>query len=275
MTTFAAWIGVDPRGPGSIYLASDSRISWGTALNWDRGRKVFASSNHPDILGYIGDVLFPSLALAQVTSAIDAGVMYSIVASPAERFKQIESSVKASFTLYPKNQRQPFAIIYATREGEFSNSVFHLYILSWNPLVGWKGAEMPMPDKSSTLCILGSGGTALSEWQTRWESSTESGTSRAVFSAFCDALYSDQDPRTGGAPQLVGVYRKGSGRVFGVIYDENPFLFGMRLEKDVASASSDLQWRNRFFERCDAQGRLIQGAKKHRVPESLGITGQE
>jgi hypothetical protein len=213
--------------------------------------------------------------LAQLTSAIDAGVMYGISTKPAERFKQIESSVKASFTLYPDRERRTFTIIYATREGEFSNCQFHLYSLSWNPLLGWKGSEIPMPDKSSTLCILGSGETAFSEWQTQWEASTESGTSRAVFSAFCDALLSGRDPRTGGAPQLVGVYRKGSGRAFGVIYDENPFLFGMRLERDAASAASELQWRNRFFERCDAQGRLLQGAKKHHVPESLGRIGPE
>jgi hypothetical protein len=208
-------------------------------------------------------------------SAIDAGVMYSIAASPTERFKQIESSVKDSFTFFPDDHRHSFAIIYATREGEFTNCVFHLYILSWNKAVGWKQAEIPMPDKSSILCILGTGGTAFSEWQTRWEASTESGTSRAIFSAFCDALYSGEDPHTGGAPQLVGIYRKDPGRVFGIIHDENPFLFGMRLEKHAASAAPDLKWHNRFFERCDAEGRILEDAKKHRVPENLGRTGQE
>lgn len=65
MTAFLSWVGVDHRGPASLYLASDSRISWtdNEVRSWDRGRKVFACSRTPDVLGYVGDVLFPSLVL--------------------------------------------------------------------------------------------------------------------------------------------------------------------------------------------------------------------
>ena len=61
MTSLLAWVGVDSRHLSSIYLASDSRISWGDVANWDFGRKLFASTKYPEIIGYVGDVLFPSL----------------------------------------------------------------------------------------------------------------------------------------------------------------------------------------------------------------------
>lgn len=75
MTAFAAWVGVDQRGPASLYLASDRRISWSGQpfRTWDSGRKVFACSTHPDVFGYVGDVLFPSLVLGQVATLIDSG----------------------------------------------------------------------------------------------------------------------------------------------------------------------------------------------------------
>jgi hypothetical protein len=72
MTTLISWIGVDSRKPSSLYIASDSRLSWASSdAYWDRGRKVFSSKRLPHIWGYCGDVLYPSLALGQIIAAVD------------------------------------------------------------------------------------------------------------------------------------------------------------------------------------------------------------
>ena len=42
MTLLVSWIGVDTHGPGSIYIAADSRISWTSGITYNYGRKVFA-----------------------------------------------------------------------------------------------------------------------------------------------------------------------------------------------------------------------------------------
>jgi len=82
MTTLIAWIvysatGERPELPRAIYVASDSRITWGSqARRWDAGRKVFNPSKAPHIFGYCGDVVFPSLVLGQVISAIDNNIMF-------------------------------------------------------------------------------------------------------------------------------------------------------------------------------------------------------
>ena len=40
-------------------------------------KKVFASKKYPEIFGYAGDVLFPSIVLEQIIELIDAGVLLS------------------------------------------------------------------------------------------------------------------------------------------------------------------------------------------------------
>ena len=68
MTVLIGWIGVDSRVPCSAYLMSDSRISWNDQLGaYDYGRKLFAFKNSPDILGYCGDVTFPSMVLSRLS----------------------------------------------------------------------------------------------------------------------------------------------------------------------------------------------------------------
>ena len=57
MTTLISWVGIDQRRPTSLYLASDSRISWGSQHHrWDVGRKLFSCKVSADIFGYCGDV---------------------------------------------------------------------------------------------------------------------------------------------------------------------------------------------------------------------------
>ncbi len=73
-----------------------------------------------------------------------------------------------------------------------------------------------------------------------------------------------------GAPQLVGLYRSGSAKQFGIVVDSKPFLFGLPLDKEVALQSLGTEWRNSVFERCDANGQVIEGAQKHGIPKGLG-----
>jgi hypothetical protein len=60
MTIILGWLAVDSHSPSSAYIASDSRFTWGHVANYSYGRKLFAFKDYPDILGYCGDVLFPT-----------------------------------------------------------------------------------------------------------------------------------------------------------------------------------------------------------------------
>lgn len=270
MTSFVTWVGVDSRGPASLYFASDSRISWSTSTNdkWDYGRKVFAASNSPDLLGYVGYAFFPSLILGQIVSAIDTGVLYSNTESPEIRCNRIFETIKVSFGHLPQISKQSFTLFYATRENEGMKANFLLWVLSRTDDDRWFEESILVPRVSSTIKISGSGVDALTKWQSYWDSSSQGGTSRAVFSALCDSINSDIDPYSGGAPQLVGIFRKAEAQTMGVVIDQTPYLFGLPMPAEQ-SESSNIQWRNSLFERVKANGNLVEGAKKHHAPHGL------
>ena len=268
MTSLVSWVGVDSRGPASIYIATDSRISWGSGSTWDAGRKVFAGRSRPEVFGYVGDVLFPSLILGQIADAIETP--FEIEEPPAEqRFERVTDLLKSAFQSLPSSQRRAFQIVYARRFGEGMKADFRFFSLSWDESTRWKSEEKDPPPRSDSIVIWGSGASSVALWKDRWNNSSQGRTSRAIFSSFCDAVGSAQDPLSGGAPQLVGLYRIGPSRTIGVVHAGKPFVFG--LQADPADhVRSGLEWRNRLFERCDASGNRVASAQPHHSPRGLG-----
>lgn len=269
MTSLIAWVGIDSRGPASFYLASDSRISWGTAGTWDFARKVFASSRHPDILGYYGDVLFTSQVLGQIIDLIDIGSLFEADATPESKFAAISMVFQQAHSTYPKAAQHPFCIVHCSRRGEGMSTSFALFELHWRPTIGWQSKVIPMPsDKSGVAEAYGSGAQSVRNSVRRWERSEVGRTTRSTFSAFCDSLTSGADPASGGAPQLVGMYRRGPAESFGVIYENNRYLHGLCV--DGSAWLNGVEWRNELFERCDwVTGKRLPGAQRHARPGRL------
>ena len=120
MTLLVSWVGIDTHGPSSIYIASDSQISWGTSAKFDLGRKVFAFSKWPDILGYCGDVLFPSIVLNQIVELGDAGLLFAPTYSCTQKFQAIVNKLNDSFAAYPQMHsglaENSLSVIHASRD---------------------------------------------------------------------------------------------------------------------------------------------------------------
>ena len=102
MTLMTSWIGVDTHGVASAYIAADSRVSWPNGAVFDHGRKVFAFRGSPDILGYCGDVLFPTMVLSQITEMADRGLLFPADATCKERFEAIKEKLVQQFHRYPR-----------------------------------------------------------------------------------------------------------------------------------------------------------------------------
>lgn len=269
MTSLICWIGVDSRGPTSVYLASDSRISWDSRESWDRARKVFACHNSPELLGYIGQVIFPSQALSQVQDLIEAGCLFKVDATPVEKREAIFAVVKSNFQTYPVERDRPFTIVHSTRSSEGMNATFWVFTLSWTDR-RWQEEALSIPTTSGIIRAWGSGEAAVERWYKRWMNTRQGGrTSRSVFSAFCDALGNGEDQFTGGAPQLVGLYRKEGGVIFGVIYGRMRYFLGIPISD--RGLLSTVEWRNSLFERCDGKTmNRLDGAQRHPHPQGLG-----
>lgn len=265
MTSVVAWIGADTRGPSSAYIAADSRFSWrtpSTTDTWDKGRKTFASSQFADIGGYWGDVLFPVVVLSQHFSTMDAGGLRGDMSSSKARFAALEKLMRISFSSWPEPHRQPFSVLYLSRDSSGMASSFVLRVLSWSPGTGWERQRTQAPKRSAVVRLGGSGAGTTAVHLQRWTNSSEGGTSRAIYSAFVDGLRAATDPYSGGAPQLVGLYRIGDGRAFGTVFDDHRYLYGV--DADHLDAGR-IEWRNELFERTSGVSRRrLPGAQRHR-----------
>ena len=267
MTSLIAWLGVDSRGPASFYLASDSRISWAPGVHWDLGRKLFTCWHSPDLFGYCGDVLFPSLVLSQVSQRLD--LTSKAISSAEARHRVVVSTAEASLGKYPTGQRRGFTILHCARASSGMTSVFHLWRTDWNMSTGWSDQGIELPTQSVLVLAVGSGESTVASYHAQWRHSEAGRTSRSVFSAFCDSLKRGTDAFSGGAPQLVGLYRTGVGESFGIIYRGDRHLLGLPVGPTEATVV-DIEWRNELFERCDGSTmERLTGAQRHARPKHL------
>src|SRR4051794_9784665 len=150
MTTLISWatyIAGQANAPSSIYIVSDSRITWGTHNRyWDGGRKVFTCCIEPHMFGYCGDVVFPSLVLAQIASAIDNGVLFRSAASAEEKNEVVFSSLKKSFQRRRDTPDQSFSILHALRTGTDATRNFFIWQISYDSKKReWQNRSLTIP----------------------------------------------------------------------------------------------------------------------------------
>ena len=278
MTSFIAWSGADTHGTSSMYFASDSRISWDkSGVNrWDTGAKVLACRCHPELFGYTGYALLPFTVLTQAYTAIDAGLRDPQAEYSAEgKCDWLWNRIKEQTYAHPTSPDHDFTILYGVRTGTKTyihrrgkgkeppvhdaadpKATFDLYALYWNSIARtFQSAHYPVPHScSSILRLSGTGAGNIRAAQEVWLQSPGKGTSRTMFSSLCDALRNGADNQSGGAPQLVGLYRQGPGRTIGVVTQEGAFFQGVPFRHHPGSAA---EWRDELFNPVDSTGTPI------------------
>jgi hypothetical protein len=273
LTSLIAWIASDSHGPSSLNIATDSRISWPKPSHnvpnyyWDQGKKVFACKNEPVIIGFVGDVLFPALILPSLIDRIDRGVI---------RVEGIEagilSALHSGWKDYPYQEQRGTTFYLAYRDNTGMKAQFHLVSFSVSISnkngANWTSRDYAIPEKSAYLDIAGSGRESIKESISIWQSSSDAGTSRAIFCGFVDAILSKKDPFSGGSPQLGSLYRIGTGNILGIIHKGKRYFSGVRLIGDENVDS--VEWRNSKFERTDGKTKkLLTGAQPQPRPEEI------
>lgn len=229
---------------------TDSRVTWGTPDQaWAYGRKTFASSRTADVLGYCGDVLFPSLVISQFVAALESGFYSPDFAS---RHHGLQTLLRTSFSELPQNARHPFSIVHVGRDGKGMASVFQARLIRWDD--GWDVRELELPEhQSGVVHIDGSGRPSIEQQIAAAEVNSTAGTTRGLFTAFAKSLSDGDDPLSGGPPQLVGLFRIRAGLSFGVVHEGDRFFYGMPVHH--LGASQEPEWRNDKFEIVDSSTR--------------------
>ena len=124
-------------------------------------------------------------------------------------------------------------------------------------------ATDPIP--SRRLLVLGTGADAYWDETMRWAASAQGNTSRSYFTAFCDALASRTDEKSGGVPQLVGLYRVRNGITFGIVIDGRKYFDGLPVG-DLEDYGRT-EWRDDAFQRIDPKTlTLVKGAQRQVRP---------
>jgi len=254
MTLLVAWIGVDTHGTASAYIAADSRLTWGKVATFDLARKVYGLEHFPDIFGYCGDVLFPTLVLGQISEMADAGLLFDRIATPITKSNAIMLKLGEQFEKYPADVKgitqDVIQVLHVSRNLE-KPPVFKAYLIEWRRAYGWSKTELPFPVKSGMLSVLGSGAGTFHQRIAKYEVGPTADTSRAMFHCFCQTVMSGDSPGVGGAPQLVGLYRGKEPKAvkYGIIVGDRRYIFGASIEDTVSPGG--VEWRNELFEICD------------------------
>ena len=261
MTLVVAWAGFDDksrhrRKVSSLYIAADSRINWKGTSRYDGHQKVFASVKHPEIFGFCGDVTFCNMAINQILAKIDSDILFG----PDEQYKSkvVAKEMQKMLTEYPNIAGIANSeIIYGTRIAKEFH--FFLYRFKNREVVM---SEWPITEEKRREIYFG--GSGKDSFNSNWidvdhEKDNNHLTTRNVYHCVARTIEQCADLQVGGVPQLVGLYRGGNGRQFGIVKNGEYFFRGVPC-KDIALLNN-VEWRNDNFERVDVvTGKLIPGA---------------
>ncbi|PIQ49790.1 MAG: hypothetical protein COW03_03095 [Cytophagales bacterium CG12_big_fil_rev_8_21_14_0_65_40_12] len=265
MTLIISWIGTDSRKISSFYIASDSRFTWANPLKYDYGRKVFAFTNSPNILGYCGDVVYPTLILNQILDMDRDGILFPKDSTNIERSRIIYKELTKKFDTYPSKgvMDDSLEIIHVSRQGETD---FLCNVYKWTKSKGWEIIPKEILGSSDKVIILGTGESEFYNRYLDYYRGLNGKTSRALFQCLTHSLLKMKDLKCGGSPQLVGLYNRFNGKNFGVIYENKRYYLGKEIEPD--EIVNNIEWRNELFERCDGlTTKILDGAQ--RQPDEL------
>jgi hypothetical protein len=231
MTSLAVALAVDSRGPSALYIVTDSRLTWQTKEkpHWDVCQKTFAAINSADVFGFCGDAFFPPSILRQIVEQINRGVLFREGVPAEERHHIAFSALEAAIAQAKSAPMTSFSVFHGSRDGEFMKARFRVWESRYTVSSGiWRDEESDLAGvRSYWVCVDGSGADYIRARGKEWFNTDAEGTSRAAIWSFCNALHEGRDPFSGGAPQIVGIWRKGPARVFGFRWRGGTYLAGL------------------------------------------------
>ncbi|MCG2633063.1 hypothetical protein L6654_41675 [Bradyrhizobium sp. WYCCWR 13023] len=199
------------------------------------------------MFGYCGDVVFPSLVLAQIVSAIDNGVLFRSTADAQEKQDVICEALKTSFTRRNGTPDQDFSILHLMRAGEEESREFYGWEISYAVKARrWHSKSLEVPMTTGVVSLIGSGKPFARKYIDRWVNSDVGNRGSAIFSGFCDSLFSNEDQYSGGMPQVAALNKGSHAQIIGFIEKGRHYLNGLQILP--ARSLHRIKWTDRYFQ---------------------------
>lgn len=205
MTTIASYFSLSAAGKKTLTMISDSRITWvdnATKLvisSYDYSQKIYKLENSLDIFGYCGDSLFCLCNIAQIISYLRTSDEYINAPNIQRKITIIYELIEDSLNHYPESEiSQDFTVYLNT----IFDSQFYSHKFFFVKDTGVFDHEIiNIPSATGLVFKGGSGETLYSNILS--EHLPESyPASRNYFKALVELIESQNDPKTGGPPQM-------------------------------------------------------------------------
>lgn len=249
MTLLVTWTGIDSRGPASVYLAADSRVSWGGCGQFDHAIKTFATTQFPAIIGYCGDSLASLMLISQAIAVIDSMHHYNKIR--LESFVDIlVRLIVRNYSTYPiKLSAGSFTVIVCGKKKINSVGEFECYKIT-STFDNFVKEQLQLPKKSEPIDISGSGTNQFKKNYEKHqdEKNNNKSTSRDVFHAFYETISAGKNIEVGVIPQITRVIRKPNtnGTHCGIVINSQRYIAGQLVDRDIYP--DNIQWFNENFE---------------------------
>ena len=264
MSLVVAWISIDNKSKGrnnisAVYFGADSRISWGKKeKTYDIGSKLVWTKNYPELFAFCGKVEFPMMALSNICSQIDSGMLFEANEDIETKQLKIEEALKVHKGCFRNfGKEESCQILYGTKcNGAFSIALFN---------VDTDGVTMeilPLPQVSGRVHSMGSGALEFENKLSHVILTNEENTSRGVFHCLWKTIEDTKEYTVGGLIQFVGLYRgKDKPQVFGILNDDKLYVTGNEVGEGVDL--HQIEWRDVNFQRINpTEKQLLEGAQQ-------------
>jgi len=235
MSLLVAWISRDQRRPSAVYIAADSRITAG-GEKWDRGKKVFTCKTQPWIFGFCGSVLVPTQVIAELTDAIDSGLITNPDRDSATNWESIrlylQKALTGSGAFLAKSNSYIFGFHRPT------DTAFDAGYYTIEKTAVHFTHVTNDSNESAIIKVLGSGKDCFEEIEKETLSRNSSiNVARICFASFCRAIQSGKVHSVGGAPQLVSLRRTGVGYLIPILFEK--VMYHQGVETDVKAYNGE------------------------------------
>ena len=263
MTLIVSWVAMDDKKGGkktaSLYLASDSRISWSDGNKEDNKQKIFISRKQPEMFALCGDYTHGSKILKDLIEKIDNDCI-------CMKDRPINDKVFELENYFNNNKDRKKLIcesifLYGTKVGK--DFFLYKFIINHNNV---KAENVSLGNKSQIRSPDGSGRNEFKDnWLNFYENAqafNEDDTSRGSFRCIYEAIDNATDPYVGGKMQAAVLYRGYDvPHPIGIYYGDNCYVFGDKLAP--SDFSDDIDYRNCNFEIVDPKtGKIADGAQR-------------